>query len=614
MRSKNRLLGRINLTLIGKSLSVLSKNDRKKILIVTCMQVFLGFLDLLGVAVIGVLGALAVNGIQSKKPGNRVSAVLETLHIEGLAFQNQIAVLGILAAIFLISRTILSIYFSRRILYFLSRKSADISSKLIAKLLSQDLLQIQSRSTQDTLFSVTSGVNAMTIGVIAVLVNLFSDISVLVLMSLGLFLVDPIIAISTFLLFGIIGFLLYKLMHLKAARLGQENSSLNIKSNEKILEVLNSYRESVVRNRRFYYSRIIREARLDLANNQAEMSFMPSISKYVLETTVVMGSIAICASQFLLNDATHAVATLSVFLAAGTRIAPAVLRVQQGAVGIKNSLGVAQPTFSLLADFKDVADLEEPIEIFDIEHRGFIGSIEISNLTFCYPGNNFPAVTIQHLNIPTGSLVAFVGPSGAGKTTTIDLILGVLKPDSGTITISGMNPDEVVKEWPGAMSYVPQDVIISNGTIRENVSLGFPAEIATDKMVWRAIKLAQLEEMVLSLELKLDSRVGERGTKISGGQRQRLGIARGLFTKPKLLVLDEATSSLDGLTESEISEAIQGLKGEVTIVIIAHRLSTVRFADIVVYMENGKVIASGKFDLVRNLVPEFDKQAKLMGL
>jgi ABC-type multidrug transport system fused ATPase/permease subunit len=161
---------------------------------------------------------------------------------------------------------------------------------------------------------------------------------------------------------------------------------------------------------------------------------------------------------------------------------------------------------------------------------------------------------------------------------------------------------------------VPQDIVISSGTIRENIALGYPIEEATDELIMRALKLAQLDEYVASLPDGIDTQVGERGTRISGGQRQRLGIARAMFTQPHLLVLDEATSSLDGETEASISNAIHALKGSTTVVIIAHRLSTIKNVDKVVYLSDGKIMATGTFDQVRNRVPNFDLQAKIMGL
>ena len=169
-------------------------------------------------------------------------------------------------------------------------------------------------------------------------------------------------------------------------------------------------------------------------------------------------------------------------------------------------------------------------------------------------------------------------------------------------------------KWPGAVSYVPQDVVIAGGTIRENVALGYPSEAATDELVMSALRIAHLDNFVAELPQGIDTQVGERGAKISGGQRQRLGIARAMFTRPHLLVLDEATSSLDSETEANISDAIHALRGSTTVVMIAHRLSTVRNADIVVYLSEGTVKAIGNFDEVRMVVPDFDRQAKLMGL
>jgi ABC-type multidrug transport system fused ATPase/permease subunit len=415
-------------------------------------------------------------------------------------------------------------------------------------------------------------------------------------------------------MFGFVGLVLYKLLQKRAQYLGYENSELSIKSNEKILEVLNSYREAVVRNRRGYYAREIGAARLDLANNTAEISFMPNISKYVIEATVVLGTLIICASQFLSQDSTRAVATLSIFLAAGTRIAPAVLRLQQGAIQIRSGLGSATPTLDLIERLGNSPDLMSDVDRLDLDHVGFDATLELRDITFTYPLKEAPAVSHVDLALQSGKSLAFVGPSGAGKTTIVDLLLGVLKPDQGAVTISGLDPLSSISKWAGAISYVPQDVMIANGTIRENVALGYPKQFATDELVWEALDIAQLNEFVRALPLGLETHVGERGAKISGGQRQRLGIARAMFTRPKLLVLDEATSSLDGKTESDIADSIHKLKGSVTVVMIAHRLSTVQDADYVAYMEDGRVISVGSFNEVRANVPNFDQQAAIMGL
>ena len=601
-------------TVLGRSISVLNRKDRRKILAVVVLQISMAFLDLVGVAVIGILGALAVNGVQSKQPGNRVSAALELLGLESFSFQQQAAILGLAAATILIGRTVFSIFFTKRTLLFLSRRGAVISSTLISRLLSQSLLAVQERTTQQTLYSVTQGVRVITLGVLAAAVSLIADASILLVMAVGLFVVDPTIALSSFFAFALIGFALYRLMHEKARTLGIQESELTVQSSEKIVEVLNSYREAIVRNRREFYAREIGNMRMQLADTLAEISFLPSVSKYIVETSVVIGALLISAIQFYLQDASHAVATLAVFLAAGSRIAPAVLRVQQSSISIRGSLGAATPTLDLI-EFLGSETLSEPVNDSVItEHDSFDANVELTDVSFSYPNSHKQAVSNVTVRVSAGQSVAIVGGSGAGKTSLVDLLLGVLSPSWGEIKISGHAPLVTISKWPGAISYVPQDVAISNGTVRENVALGFSRQFIDDKLVWDALEIAQLADHVRELPSGLDTEVGERGTRLSGGQRQRLGIARAMFTKPKMLVLDEATSSLDGQTEFDISAAITNLRGTVTVIMIAHRLSTVRFADQIIYLRDGSILATGTFDEVRNQVPDFDHQAGLMGL
>jgi ABC-type multidrug transport system fused ATPase/permease subunit len=313
-------------------------------------------------------------------------------------------------------------------------------------------------------------------------------------------------------------------------------------------------------------------------------------------------------------DASRAVGTLSIFLAATSRIAPAVLRAQQGLVTIKGNEGSANESLTLINSLANVVTPDRTVRAYSESYPGFVPRVIMANTDFRYPNSDKFAVENFSLDIEPGQFIAIVGSSGAGKTTMVDLLLGIIAPTSGSISISGLTPMECISKYSGAIAYVPQDVMISNGTFRENVGLGFPMDETSDERVMRSLKTAHLYDFVSSLPEGMDSKVGENGSRLSGGQRQRLGIARALFTNPMMLIMDEATSSLDGETEAAISESINSLRGQVTVISIAHRLSTIRAADQVCFMESGKLIANGSFSQVRSTVPDFDLQAKRMGL
>ncbi len=585
--------------------SILTKRDQIRILIVTVIQIGLSLLDLISVAFIGLLTALTINGIQSKRPAGTVSEALSFLGIESLSFQQQAALLGLTSGILLVIRTILTLWFSKKLLLFLSLRGAEFSSKMIRELLKQPLLVVQEKSVQETIFQVTIGVGAITNGVIAIGVSLVADCALLAVMLIGLSFVNLTISILTALAFCMVGFILFQLLKHRAAVLAANDAGWTVKSNQKIAEVLVSYREATVRNRKDYYTELISDYRYKMARAQAEAMFIPTISKYVVEMSLVVGALLLAATQFLLFDAVHAISILSIFIAAGSRIAPAILRLQQGAIQIRSNIAVAANTLELWKKIQPAVNLAER-RIANSEPEGaFDAAVEIRNVSFVYPNASAPTLEGIDLNVKSGEMVAIVGASGAGKTTLVDLILGVLNPSQGTISISGMCPENATKTFIGKISYVPQDVLIVDGSIRENVALGYPSSEISDEDVWLALQSAHLDYFVSSLPQKLQHPIGERGVNLSGGQRQRLGLARGLYTKPKLLVLDEATSALDGDTEASITQMLHSLRGEITLFVIAHRLSTIQDAERIIYIENGKIIAEGNFSELQKLVPNF---------
>lgn len=602
----------IDKNICKSSLSLLPRLDRTKLYIVVALQILLSLMDLIGVAIIGAIGALAVTGVQSKNPTGKVAQILEFLNLENSTLQFQVGILGIFAATFLLLRTVFSVVLSRKILFFLSRRSASLSSSMASKLLNESLGFIERRSSQQTLYALTTGVTTIILGILGTISTLVADISLTIVMFAGLTVFDPVVAISTAILFASIGVIMYKLLNNRARHLGTENARLNVESNESILEVLRTYRENFVRNRRSYYAQSIGSKRLEIADNLAEMSFLPNISKYVIESALVVGALGIAGVQFALQDATHAMASLALFMAAGSRIAPAVLRIQQASIQIRTSMGNALPTLELIEEL----NMRESVNIRPAKHEVevFTPHIYLESVNFKYESSRLNTINNLSLEILPGESVAFVGPSGAGKSTLVDLILGLRTPTSGSIVISGVSPEEAINQWPNEIAYVPQNVEIINGSIRENICLGFPSDWFTEAQISSVLQICELSELVASLPEGLETRVGEFGSRISGGQRQRLGLARALITNPRIIFLDEATSALDGETEFLITDSLRALKGKVTVVLIAHRLSTVKDCDKVIYMESGYIEAVGTFQEVRTSLPNFDKQARLMGL
>jgi len=601
--------------IISRSLGLLDNKDRKKLYFLILFQVILGALDLIGVAFIGVIGALAVTGISSGKPGDRVSSILEFLNLENFSFESQVLIIGLLAASFMISKTILSMLFTRKSLTFLAYRSAQFSAKLARKVLSQQYTELRNSSNQEILYRFTAGSNNLILGVLGAMVAIISDLSLVVVMLIGLFIVEPFIALGSLLFFSLIGLVLHKNLSQTATNLGQANAELSIKVSEAVMDVLDTFRELFVRNKLNLYVNEIEKSRNQVAKTTASMAFLPYISKYVLETAVVLGALLLAATQFVYQDAGRAFGNLAIFLAAGTRIAPAILRLQQGFLQIRTSSGGAITTLNDFDRIQTSLPVGEDAHSQEFKYEGFRPSVSLRAVRFSYKEQSKFSIDEINLEIPEGKIVALVGSSGAGKTTLADLILGVITPDEGEILISGKTPREVIKEWPGAIAYVPQDVITLSTSILRNITLDpTPNPFENDDKVLDSLKISQLESLLTNSEHGTNSFVGERGSKLSGGQRQRLGIARALYTKPKLIVMDEATSSLDAETEFILNESIQNLKGKVTLIIIAHRLATVRNADIVCYLKDGVILAKGTFEYVRNQVPDFDNQAKLLGL
>jgi len=599
----------MNLKELKLCFSILRPSDRYKLIAVGLASMVLGLLDIFAVMLFGLIGSLTVSNLSSTQIGSTTSIVLNLFGLKDARLQTQVAILGLVVALLLLCKSYASLMISQRIIRFLSFKSASTSVSLLEFNFSQDLSLAKSHTNQKTIFALTHGVQTIIVNVIGGIVFLLTDLSLLALFSIGLLFVDVSVAVTTFCLFSIAGFLLGKRVNQTSIILGEQSSRMGIVSNQLIERMLLCYRELVVRDRQRDLAKKIANTRFDIASAGARLSFMGNFSKYILEITLILGGLLIAAIQFYLNSASEAIAVISVFLMSSTRIVPAVLRAQTGIAQVKASLGAAKPTLDLVkalnAKSKDSGSIigtRKTKTTTSFLHANFNPIIEIDSLNFSYPDSKKSSVSNISLSIQQGEFLAITGPSGAGKSTLLDLMLGLNAPTSGRITISGVSPREVFLTWPGAVSYVPQDVFIFDGTFKENVCLDLDEEFVPDVDVEQILISLGLEEL-LQQRGGIHSLVGDRGANLSGGQRQRLGIARALITKPKLIVFDEATSSLDAESEDLVVRHLDVVRSRATLVVVAHRLSTVKNADRIVYLEEGRITAEGSWKTMSTVLP-----------
>jgi ATP-binding cassette, subfamily B, bacterial PglK len=574
-----------------KIYAFLSPGERFRLNASMLTLILANLLDLAAIFVMGMIGVLTIDGTGNGEvnPNGFVADILRITGLTDTRFQNQIAIFGVIATLLFVSRTILSMVVVRKIYFFLGSVSTRMTAQIASRQFNQPINMLSQKSTQEILYESVSGIDALTLGAMASMIALVADVALLVLIGISLSIVNFWVTLFSILYLGVTAIILQYFLGPRTQKLGNERAVISIALNNKILEIFNSYRENTVRHRKYFMVEQLVEKRNIQSKVLAEFAFLPNVSKYVLESSVILGVLILSASQFILADAKHAVGTLAIFLAAGSRIAPALLRAQQGLMIIRNSLGAASTTIKTLIDLASVNPLQGYTENSVPSDMEFSGKVVFQGVTFCYPEKTEPAINDASFELSKGELIAVVGPSGSGKTTLVDLMMGLLIQNSGIITISDLSPEEVQAFWPGKLSYVPQNVYLIDDSVRQNVSLGYPDGTFSDEQIWKALEFARLEEFVNNLPNGLDERVGENGNRFSGGQRQRLGIARAVVTEPSILVLDEATNALDGATESEITESLSVLRKLCTVIVIAHREETVNQADRILLVQDSKV-------------------------
>lgn len=455
--------------------------------------------------------------------------------------------------------------------------------------------------------SVATMVNSFLVPGATLLSEALSFLSILAVLAVA----QPATAAMTLVYLGLIGILLYILVARRARLAGEVNLRFSVLTSRHILGMVQSMKEIALRGKLDEVGGIVEASRRRATRARANMMFLSQVPRYALESGLIGGFVLIGLVGFWTGGAAGALTSVALFSVAGFRMAPAVVRTQS----VLAEMTANAPHARVVLD--EISASEKASEEFNSANQRALQSepksLTFEDVTFTYKGAPTPALQQLSLSIEMGTTVAFVGPSGAGKSTLIDMILGFLQPSSGSVLLDNVPLVDVTESWRPRLGYVPQDVSIFDGTVAENVALSWSGEF-DENDVKNALEQARLLETIEARPGGLNAKVGERGLTLSGGQRQRLGIARALYPRPLVLVMDEATSALDTKTEAEVNDAIAALRGKTTLILVAHRLSTIMQADTIFYLRDGSLVDHGTFQELVQRVPDFAKQAELSGL
>ncbi len=587
------------LSLYRQVVGVLSQGGRRFINIYSGLLASLSVLDAAALALLAiVIGPVASGG---------------TVTLPFIGKLDSFGVLWAIAAIcaLMIIRSLLAILVTYWATRRIARYEIALGDRLLTAFLMAPWRRRLGKNSSDIMQLSNSGVDVTVSGFVMPGATILSEIVGLVVVVGTLGVVQPILAVVTLLYLGLLGLILAGWLARRAHAVGAVNVENSIRTSRLVLEIVSALKEVALRGKEREVAGVVREARTRSAQARATIYFLGTVPRFILEAGLIGGFVVIGGVGFAIGGVEQAISAVALFGLAGFRVAPSVTRLQSV---LSSMSSVSQYPRRVVAELTDAeAEIEETRDRPKRELAAVPRTLKFRDVRFNYGTEGEPAIRGISLDIPFGSSVAFVGSSGSGKSTMVDLILGLLEPTSGDIDIDGVPLHEVRDSWRRRVGFVPQEVAVFDASIGQNVALTWGTEYDRDR-ARSALEQAQLWELVAAKDGGLDAPVGERGMSLSGGQRQRLGIARALYAEPLVLVLDEATSALDTHTESQVTSAIEGLGDGITRVVVAHRLATIMKSDKIFFLREGELAGTGTFEELVSRSPDFARQAELAGL
>ncbi len=473
----------------------------------------------------------------------------------------------------------------------------ELSVKMMKYYISRGYLYFTQKNVSELMRGIGASVSSV-YQVIAQMLKIISEVLTVIAICVFILMTDIYLALGVLILAVISLFLIVIVFRRAVEKAGKDYHRFLYRVNRASYQAFEGIKEVLVMNRQKYFVKEYEDAYIKQQKATIVQNFAGEIPAYTIEFVCVAGLIILVGWRCVVNgDTTTLIPQLAAFAVAAFRILPSLGRISSGI----NHVSFYAPAINeVYTNFKEVEEKENMTEqlistecVASFEHQ-----IEAQNITWKYPNNEDYVLNGLNMTIKKGQAVAVVGHSGAGKTTIADILLGLLQPQKGDIYIDNLPMFKNRLIWGKMIGFVSQTFYLNDDTIRNNIAFGIDEKDIDDTMVWRALEQAQLKEMIEKLPKGIDTLVGERGIRFSGGQRQRLAIARALYFNPEILVLDEATSALDNETENAVMEAIEALQGKKTLIIIAHRLTTIRNCDIIYEIVGGQAIKRNYEELV----------------
>lgn len=576
---------------ITKIISLFDQKEKKMLVGLLLMMIVAAVFETCGVGLIVPIVGLLTNPSLIQEQGT-ISYIYEFLNFQSTTSFIVFAVIGLLL-VFLFKNLYLLLYNHVQMKVILNQQ-VKLSRRLFREYLTKPYTFHLQRNTATLLRNVNTEVTRVFGGIIISGFQLFTELLVTIFILFLLLFTEPIATITASILLGGSVFLFFKIFNKKISTLGKEQHRISALMIKWVNQGLGASKEVKVSGKEEFFINAYTSQSKISADNNRYMGMLQQVPRLFIETllvSIVLITMLIIVFRGMSTD--HLVSTMALFAMAAFRLTPSINKV----VSLITQIRYCQPALKIVHE--DLFLNKESISIennskFELNREGekaFVDKIELVDVSFRYPNQRDYSVKDVSLTIPIGHSVAFIGESGAGKTTLVDIVLGLYQPEKGEVLVDGNNIFEHKKIWQRNIGYIPQSIFLSDDTIRCNVAFGIEEEEIDESSVWEALEQAQLKEFVQSLPDKLETKVGERGVRLSGGQRQRIGIARALYHNPEILFMDEATSALDNETEKDIMKAIDGLKGEKTLIIIAHRLSTIENCDTVFKLSNGRLVS-----------------------